>query len=194
MGVDICFYMEVKKREKWVPVVMQIPSELVEYKTREEKASTWYTQKSIYACRYYHFQDFLEDNATRGIPEDSEDVFRKELSDLEMGSGDFMFSDLCMYCEKLQKKLDKRLRASREHLLQLQLNRIEKAVTGKSQKIKRTNDANDYYCGMSSNAIKEDFDDEYCNIFWLRDTVRSIVQFTGCYAADVDIRILYQIC
>lgn len=46
-------------------------------------------------------------------------------------------------------------------------------ITGKSQKIKRTNDANDYYCGMSSNAIKEDFDDEYCNFFWLRDTINN---------------------
>lgn len=194
MGVDICFYMEVRKREKWVPVVMQIPSELVEYKTREEKASTWYTQKSIYACRYYHFQDFLEDNATRGIPEDSEDVFSKELSDLEMGSGYFMFSDLCMYCEKLQKELDKRLQSSREHLLQLQLNRIEKAVTGKVQKTKRANGTDDYYSGMSASNIREEFDDEYCNIFWLRDTIRSIVQVADCYAADADIRILYGVC
>lgn len=105
-----------------------------------------------------------------------------------------MFSDLSSYCEDLQKELDKRLRKSRERLLQLQLNRIEKAVTGKSQKIKNTYDDNDYYSGMSSNAIKEHFDDDYCNIFWLRDTVRSIVQFTRCYAPDDDIRILYRLC
>lgn len=87
MGVDICFYMEVRKREKWIPMVIQIPSELVKYKTKEDEGKEWYTESCIYMCRYYQFEDFMEDNSTYHIPEDCSERFRKELSESQMGTG-----------------------------------------------------------------------------------------------------------
>lgn len=192
MGVDISFHIEIRKKEKWLPMVIQTPMELVSYQDEEDKGKEWYMQDEVYYCRYYHFSDFIEDKAVEHVPDDCSEVFLKELSESEMGTGYFMFSDLCDFCKDAEKELGKRLKESRENLLRLQLNRIEKAVTGKpAPKIKKQD--NDYYSGMSESRIREEFDDEYCYFFDLRDAIRVWGKLSGSYVADADIRILYEI-
>ena len=137
MGVDIHFCAEVRKQDKWQPLVWFT-------KPSEEKESYWEEKPLpgdngmtphfyIWLGRAYHYTDALEDmNDIHGYPNDMSEDLRARLPDeSEVSCGYFAYSALEQYLQNAEKKMLLNLLQSREYQLIERVNRIENAVLGK---------------------------------------------------------------
>ena len=71
MGVDIGFHIEVRKKNKWIPVVWKLREEIADPYMEYKNVDGWVEIDAIISGRFYHFDDFLESSASRqGLPED----------------------------------------------------------------------------------------------------------------------------
>ena len=194
MGVDIHFCAEVRKQEKWQPLVWFT-------KPSEEEHSYWAEKPLpgdngmtphflIFLGRAYHYRDALEDmNERQGYPDDMSDELRARLPDeSDVSSGYFAYTELESYLENAEKKLLLNLLQSREYQLVEQLNRIENAVMGKPVNNQKETS---YLSNYSIEQIYEEYDDDVWNLNRLRHIIYYLAdEITGC-ACEENIRIIY---
>ena len=108
MGVDIHFCAEVRKEDKWQPLVWFT-------KPSEERSSYWENTPLpedngmmphflIFLGRAYHYTDALEDmNERHGYPGDMCDDLRARLPDeSEVSCGYFAYSALLQYLQNAE--------------------------------------------------------------------------------------------
>lgn len=197
MGVDINFYIEVRKRDRWRPLVFKTPTELMGFVSEEEKGKEWRSAMCIYGCRYYHFQDFLEDesNGQRRLPDDCCEELRKELhtddEDYAFGRGYFMLNDLIHYCDTAKKEMLKHLLHSRDYQMVEQLNRIEKTVRGEN--IPKTDlPDTDIYADMTIEEIYSDYEESYGLLNDLCAYIHEALEISGIYYPSTgQVRVIY---
>lgn len=192
MGVDISFHIEVRHRDKWRPLIWQMPMELKSYKDEEDEGRDWHTNSCCFWCRYYHFRDFLEDYAERRLPDDVSPEMKEKLSRYEMGQGYFLLSDLSDFCEQQEKDLLLQLLQARDYQITKQLNRIEKYV--KQEPVTTKESDGDIYDRRDIKEIYEDFQDEYWYYRSLHLSVRGFLKGARSFVDDKDVRVLYVIC
>ena len=131
MGVNISFHIEIYKGGKWVPFIWQMPVKMQSYISKEDEGKEWTLNDCCFWCRYYHFSDFTDEHATRGLPEDVSIEMKEKLSKYEMGNGYFLLSALRHFYHTEEERMLSHLLQSRDYLLVKQLNRIEKFVKQK---------------------------------------------------------------
>ena len=194
MGVDIHFCAEVRKKDKWQPLVWFT-------KPSEEEHSCWAEKPLpgdngmtphflIFLGRAYHYRDALEDmNERQGYPDDMSDELRARLPDeSDVSSGYFAYTELEGYLENAEKKLLINLLQSREYQLVEHVNRIENAVLGKP--VDNQVDTS-YLSNYSIEQIYEEYDDDVWNLNRLRHIIYYLArEITGC-ACEENIRIIY---
>ena len=190
MGVDISFHVEVHKGEKWMPLIWKTPMELKSYMYKEDEGKDWSQNDCCFWCRYYHFSDFVDEHATRGLPEDVSTDIKEELSKYEMGNGYFLLSDLCHFYHSEEKKMLSHFLQSRDYQLVKRLNRIEKYVKQKPL-AKKDTEIFYPYGERSIEEIYNDFNEEFGMFLRLIMSVRSFLDGAYIYAEDNDVRILY---
>lgn len=193
MGVDISFHVEIHKGEKWRPLIWQTPVELKSYISKEDEGKVWDTHDCCFCCRYYHFSDFVDEHATRSLPEDVSMEMKEKLSKYEMGNGYFLLSDLSHFYHTEEEKMLTHLLQSRDFQLVKQLNRIEKFLKQKPL-AKKDTVASYPYGDQSIKEIYNDFKEEFGIYLSLIMAVRSFLDGAYIYADDNEVRILYSIC
>ena len=194
MGVDIHFCAEVRKQEKWQPLVWFT-------KPSEEEHSCWAEKPLpgdngmtphflIFLGRAYHYRDALEDmNERQGYPDDMSDELRARLPDeSDVSSGYFAYTELEGYLENAEKKLLLNLLQSREYQLVEQLNRIENAVLGKPVEDQIESS---YLSNYSIEQIYEEYDDDVWNLNRLRHLIYYLADEIADHTREEDIRIIY---
>ena len=192
MGVDIGFHIEVYKGEKWLPLIWQTPMKLKSHLYEDDEGKEWMQNDCCFWCRYYHFRDFVNEYAQRGLPEDVSMEMKEELSQFEMGNGYFLLSDLSHFYRTEEKKMLSHLLQSRDYQLVKQLNRIEKFV--KMKPLAKKDTACVYpYGDRSIKDIYNDFNEEFGVYLGLIMAVRSFLDGAYSYARDNEVRILYGI-
>ena len=193
MGVDISFHIEVRKGEKWFPLIWQTPVKLQSYISEEDEGKEWTQNDCCFWCRYYHFSDFVDEHATRGLPKDVSTEMKEELSKYEMGNGYFLLSDLSHFYHTEEEKMLSHLLQSRDYQLVKQLNRIEKFVKQKPL-AKKDTEISYPYRDRSIKEIYNDFNEEFGVYLGLIMAVRSSLDGSYIHADDNRVRILYCIC
>lgn len=192
MGVDVSFHIEVRRKNVWRPFIWQTPMEFCSDILKKDEDKEWQTNSCCYWCRYYHFKDFLDDCAKRGLPDDVSPEMKEELSGYEMGNGYFSLSDLNHYYETEEKNMLAHMLQSRDYQMVKQLNRIEKYLKQKPL-TKKDNLSFIYYEERTIKEIYEEFMDELWFFQSLVMIIRSFSANAFFYAKDDDIRILYAI-
>ena len=158
----------------------------------DDEGREWVQNDCCFWCRYYHFSDFVNEHAQRGLPEDVSMEMKEELSQFEMGNGYFLLSDLSHFYRAEEKKMLSNLLQSRDYQLVKQLNRIEKLVKQKPLAKKDTACAYPYR-DRSIKEIYNDFNEEFGVYLGLIMAVRSFLDGAYSYARDNEVRILYGI-
>ena len=192
MGVDISFHIEVRYRDKWRPLVWQTPMELKSFVNEKDKEKERNSNNCCFWCRYYHFSDFIEDHATRGLPSDVSPEM-KVLEKYEMGNDYFLLSDLTHFYDTEEKKMLSHMLQSRDYQMVKQLNRIEKYVKQKPLAKKDTLGYS-YYEERTIKEIYDDFQEECWLFLRLQMAVHSFLDGADIFADDNEVRILYAIC
>ena len=193
MGVDISFHIEVHKGEKWLPFIWQTPVKLKSYIYKKDEGKEWMQNDCCFWCRYYHFSDFVDEHATRGLPEDASMEMKEKLSKYEMGNWYFLLSDLSHFYHTEEEKMLSHLIQSRDYQLVKQLNRIEKFVKHKPL-AKKDTETSYPYGDQSIKEIYNDFNEEFGIFLGLIMAVRSFLDSAYIYAEGNEVRILYGIC
>ena len=124
MGVDISLHIEIRRRDKWQLMVIESP--LFEKNNEFPIFDT-----EVYSCRYYHFNEFLEEAPSR--TRNKKDILSTELQqklDEDDSFGTFMFDDLEKHCDKLEKLLISGIAHAGIYSIKEQLDRIEKKLDG----------------------------------------------------------------
>lgn len=192
MGVDIGFHIEVYKGEKWLPLIWQTPMKLKSHLYEDDEGKEWMQNDCCFWCRYYHFSDFVNEYAKRGLPEDVSMEMKEELSKFEMGNGYFLLTDLSHFYHAEEKRMLSHLLQSRDYQLVKQLNRIEKLV--KQKPLAKRDTMGVYpYGDRSIKEIYNDFNEEFGVYLGLIMAVRSFLDGANNYARDDEVRILYGI-
>ena len=194
MGVDIHFCAEVRKQDKWQPLVWFT-------KPSGEKSSYWEEKPLpedngmtphflIFLGRAYHYTDALEDmNERHCYPDDmSEDLRARLPNENDVSSGYFAYSALEQYLENAEKKLLLNLLQSREYQLVEQLNRIENAVMSKPVNNQKETS---YLSNYSIEQIYEEYDDDVWNLNRLRYIIYYLADEIADHTREEDIRIIY---
>ena len=193
MGVDIFFHAEVRKKDKWQPLIW--------YRKPQENLESWRNEKIedngmvaryyLYGGRAYHYDDVLEDlNASHGFPEDMSDELRARLSsDKYITNGYFSLKDLTHYIESQEKKMLANLLQSRDYQLVQHMQRIEKAVLKQpmDDQLPET-----YLADYSIEQIYEDYLDEMYRLIRLSEVVYYLAEQFHLSTYEADIRIIYQ--
>ena len=195
MGVDIAFAAEVRKKDKWQPLIWYS-------KTDKEDNDGEYgkiikngleTHYCIWAGRAYHYTDAIEDMDNYcGFPEDMSDELKALIADDEFASGGyFMFSRLVKYINNAEKKMLADLLQSRDYQLVKHVQRIEKKVLGKpvKDKIKTT-----YLENYSMKQIYDEYIDDIWSWMKIRNVISYLVEEMASYSRDEDIRVIYFYC
>ena len=194
MGVDIHFCAEVRKKDKWQPLVWFTKPSKEEHSCWAEKPLPGDNGMTphflIFLGRAYHYTDALEDmNERHCYPDDMSEDLRARLPDEhDVSSGYFAYSALEKYLENAEKKLLINLLQSREYQLVEHVNRIENAVLGKP--VDNQVDTS-YLSNYSIEQIYEEYDDDVWNLNRLRHIIYYLAdEITGC-ACEENIRIIY---
>lgn len=193
MGVDIAFHIEVRRKDKWHAFVWQTPAALAEYSKDEDEGGRWQNHMCCYCCRYYHFQDLIEDSPSSrsGLPEDCSEEIRKKIEDYEP-NGYINFEDVIHFCDEAEKNMLFNLTKSKECQTAKALRRIEKLLRQKP--IPKTLEAdNDCYSNMSLKEIYEEYLDEVAYCSSLRDIVCALLDDYYSVSAS-DVRLVYCLC
>ena len=194
MGVDVHFCAEVRKQDKWQPLVWFT-------KPSEDKESYWEEKPLpgdngmtphfyIWLGRAYHYTDALEEmNDIHGYPADMSEDLRARLPDeSEVSCGYFAYSALEQYLQNAEKKLLLNLLQSREYQLVEQLNRIENAVLDKPVEDQIESS---YLSNYSIEQIYEEYDDDVWNLNRLRHLIYYLADEITDHTREEDIRIIY---
>jgi len=192
MGVDIAFHIEVRHQNKWHAFHWQTPMVLEKHPEEDDKGKEWKDHICCYCCRYYHFEDLIEDSngAKNGLPDDCSDEIRKKLE--EYSTGSIPFEDIVHFCDKAESNLLSNLSKSKECQITKSLQRIEKVV--RQKQIPKSLEADDdYRSNMSIKEIYEEYQDEITNATRLRDIVWALMDNYWCISGS-DIRLIYCIC
>ena len=193
MGVDINFYIEVRKGKKWRPLIWQTPVELKSFISKEDEGKKWEQNNCFFWCRYYHFRDFIVDRAHYGLPDDVSMEMKEHISDFEMGKGYFLLSDLQNFYHIEEDKMLSQMLQSRDYKMVEKLKQIEKQIKGKP--VAKKDKENIYpYEERSIKEIYEDFQEEYGIFLQLLMAVRCFLEGANIYTDDYEVRILYGIC
>lgn len=178
MGVYIYFSAEVRKENKWVPIV---------WKNSFDQKSHY----KIWGGRSYHYDDALEDiHYIGGYPADMSEELRALLPDKDawVTRGYFSFIDLESYLYDAEKKMMINIMQSRDFQLIKHINRIEKTVLQKPVKDKiNTSYLSDY----SMKQIYEDYKDEVFPWIKIREIVYYLADEFSRFPNENDIRIIF---
>ena len=189
MGVDISLHIEIRRREKWQLLVIESP--LLEKNNEFPIFDT-----EVYNCRYYHFDEFLEEAPSR--TRNKKEILSTELQqklDEDDSFGTFMFCDLEKSCDKLEKLLISGISHAGIYSIKEQLDRIEKKLDGGETETETDEDRlNRYEEATSIEQMYKDFMWDYGCLFWFRDRVRALTSIGGSSIQDSDIRIFYLVC
>ena len=195
MGVDIWFSAEVRKKDKWQPLIWyrKYLGEKYESSYTKSDANGMIVNYSVYGGRAYHYNDVLEDlRDIIGYPDDMSDELKALLPDDEyVSKGYFMYSDLENYIASEEKKMIANLLESRDYQLVKHVHRIEKAVTGKPVKDKiKTSYIGDY----SIKQLYEEYMDDMYQLIKLRNVMYYLADEFDAFPSYDDIRIIYHMC
>lgn len=195
MGVDISFHIEIRRQNQWHLMTVDSP----QWEKYENEDKIFKTE--VYNVRYYHFEEFLNEAGShiRG----KKDILSPELQillddeDARMGYGVFMYDDLLLHCEALEKKLISGISHAGIYSIKAQLDRIEKRLAGNDNtpEAEPSDEREQLYEEVTP--IEQMYDDfmwDYGCIFSLRDTVRALTTFGYTHIPTSDIRIFYLIC
>ena len=198
MGVDIHFSAEIRRQNKWQPLIWyNKPQE-------RDKDESWSKPRiadnglevhdGMWGGRAYHYTDALEDmNYYSGYPKDMSDELRARLpDDIHVSSGYFMYSDLVKMLDKAEAKMLSDMLQSRDYQLIKHINRIEKAVLSKPQKDKISTS---YLSDYSIKQIYEEYMEEMYRWIELRNIIYYFAdEICPFMSSGDDIRIIYFMC
>lgn len=195
MGVDIWFSAEVRKKDKWQPLIWyrKYLGEKYESSYTKQDANGMVVNYSIWGGRAYHYNDALGDlTEIYNYPEDMSEELKALLpNDIHVGKGYFSYSTLVRYMNNAEKKMLANLLESRDYQLVKHVHRIEKAVTGKPVKDKISTSY------ISEYSIKQIYD-EYMEEMWKLIELRNIIYYLAdefdSFSSSDDIRIIYHLC
>ena len=195
MGVDIWFSAEVRKKDKWQPLIWyrKYLGEKYESSYTKSDANGMVVNYSVYAGRAYHYDDILEDlRDIKGYPDDMSEELKALLPDDEyVSKGYFMYSDLENYIASEEKKMLANLLESRDYQLVKHVHRIEKAVIGKPVKDKiKTSYIGDY----SIKQLYEEYMDDMYRLIKLSNVIYYLADEFDAFPNYDDIRIIYHMC
>ena len=195
MGVDIWFSAEVRKKDKWQPLIWyrKYLGEKYESSYTKQDANGMVVNYSIWGDRAYHYDDVLEDlRNNRGYPDDMSEKLKALLPDDEyVSKGYFMYADLENYITSEEKKMLANLLESRDYQLVKHVHRIEKAVTGKPVKDKiKTSYIGDY----SIKQLYEEYMDDMYRLIKLSNVIYYLADEFDAFPSYDDIRIIYHMC
>ena len=195
MGVDIWFSAEVRKKDKWQPLIWyrKYLGEKYESSYTKSDANGMVVNYSVYGGRAYHDDDVLEDlRDIKGYPDDMSEELKALLPDDEyVSKGYFMYSDLENYIASEEKKMLANLLESRDYQLVKHVHRIEKAVTGKPVKDKiKTSYIGDY----SIKQLYEEYMDDMYRLIKLSNVIYYLADEFDAFPSYDDIRIIYHMC
>ena len=193
MGIDIRFHIEVHKGEKWCPLIWRTPMALNSFICQEDEGKEWNENTCCYECRYYHFNDFLDECATRGIPDNASMELKEHLSGYEMGCGYFLLSELSHYYHTEEKKMLSDMLQSRDFQMLMQLDRIEKYLKQKPN----GKNAPEIHAPCEERDIREiysDFHEVFGNMRNLLMAARGLLDCANIYVNETKVRILYGVC
>jgi len=197
MGVDIGFHIEVRKKNKWIPVVWKLHEEIADPYMEYKNVDGWVEIDAIISGRFYHFDDFLESSASRqGLPEDISERFKRTYDEEHeaWGIGYFSLADLNNYCQRAEYNVIIHMLEQRDGKLKQQLNRIEDLLRQKPV-LEKSHDEDfddmDYDYEDVHNTYQEFLNESFL-IRKLRDEVCGITD--DIRIDDSEIRILYFAC
>lgn len=197
MGVDIFFSAEVRKKDKWQPLIWFTKPSTEKYSYIEDEPrpedNGMTPHYAMYGGRAYHYNDVLEDlRDIKGYPDDMSEELKALLPDDEyVSKGYFMYSDLENYIASEEKKMLANLLESRDFQLVKHVHRIEKAVTGKliKDKIKTS-----YIGEYSIKQLYEEYMDDMYQLIKLRNVIYYLADEFDAFPNYDDIRIIYHMC
>ena len=193
MGVDISLHIEIRKQNQWH--LMKVTSPQWEKPNHEYEIFN----SEVFNCRYYHFQDFLEEaNSHRSR---NKDILSEELrqmldeEDFNMGFGVFMFDDLVHHCDSLEKKLLSGIAHAGIYSIKEQLNRIEAKLNNSPTDYGAAEEQDERYEDVTPiEQMYEDFMWDNGLLFRFRDTVQALTSFGYTHINESDVRIFYLVC
>lgn len=193
MGVDISLHIEIRWQNQWH--LMSVSCPLWEQHEHEYKIF----DTEVYNVRYYHFQDFLEEASSH--IRCNKYILSPELQPLiddedeRMGYGVFMYDDLLLHCESLEKKFISGISHASIYAIKEQLDRIETKLNNGSTNKRTFVKREERYEDMTPvEQMYDDFMWDYGCIFSLRDIVRALTTFGYTHIPTSDIRLFYLIC
>ena len=195
MGVDIWFSAEVRRKNKWKPLIWYRKhlGEDEEHSYSKPDSNGMVAHYSVYGGRAYHYRDVLEDMKTcNGYPDDLSEDLKARLPNGEyVSKGYFMLDDLEKYIDNEEKKMLRNLLESRDNQLVKHIQRIEKAVLNKpiKEKIKQT-----YLADYSMKELYEEYMEDMYRLVKLRDVVYYLADEFFFVMDSDDIRITYHQC
>lgn len=181
MSVNIYFSAEVRKDNRWIPLI---------WYSRQPQEEEHYI---IYGGRSYHYDDALEDiRSYQGYPDNMSEELRSRLPGKEdfATPGYFMFSDLLQFLDKAELKMMMDVMQSRDMQVIKHINRIEKAILQKSIKDKISMS---YLSDYSIKQIYQEYQNEIYHWVKLRNIVYYLADEFSSYPDENDIRIIYYI-
>ena len=197
MGVDIFFSAEVRKKDKWQPLIWFTKPSTEKYSYIEDEPrpedNGMTPHYAMYGGRAYHYNDVLEDlYYTCGYPDDISEELKARLPDEGyISKGYFSYSALVKYLDTAEKKMLANLLESRDYQLVKHVRRIEKAVTGKPVKDKiKTSYIGEY----SIKQIYEEYIEEMWKLIELRNVIYYLADEITSFPSNEDIRIIYFMC
>lgn len=197
MGVDIFFCAEIRKKDKWQPLIWftkpstEKNSYIDEEPRPEDNGMT--PHYTIFGGRAYHYNDVLADmNYICGYPDDiSEDLKVRLPDEAYVSKGYFSYSALVRYLNNAKTEMLTNMLKSRDFQLVQHVNRIEKVVTGKQVKDKISTS---YLSEYSIKQIYEEYIEDVWKIIELRNVIYYLADEITSFPSDEDIRIIYFMC
>lgn len=189
MANNIAFYIEVRVKNKWRPLILKTPMELVTYEYKKKKRS-WHVNSCCLSCKDYQFRDFLSYHDINNLPLDISPEMNDKLSKYEKKKGYFLYSSLVCYNYGKEKQMLCSMLKSRDYRVTMLLYRIEKYFQQKPIK----QEDNDYVCSNEDRSIEEiyeDFQKENGDLLNLKYAVQRFLCAAEIHADENDIRILY---
>lgn len=190
MANNIAFYIEVRVKNKWRPLILKTPMELVTCEYKKKKGRSWYVNSCCLSCKDNQFRDFLSYHTLNDLPNDISPEMKDELSKYEKKKGYFMYSSLVCYNYGKEKQMLCSMLKSRDYRVTMLLYRIEKYFQQKPIK----QEGNDYVCSNEDRSIEEiyeDFQNENGDLLNLRYAVQRFLSAAEIDADENDVRILF---
>ena len=189
MRNNLYFYIEVRVKNKWRPLIWKTPMELVTYEYKKKKGISWHVNSCCLSCKDNQFDEFLSYHAQNDLPIDISSEMKDELSKYEKTKGYIMYSSLVCYNYGKEKQMLCSMLKSRDYRINMLLHRIEKYFQQKSI----NQESNDYVCSdedRSIGEIYEDFQNENGDLLNLKYAVQSFLKAAEIDADENDVRIL----